>query len=230
MIDDVEAARQETLRYHRELYATSALGAPGSWLARPHRLVLDALHLVHEPVHAYDLGAGIGRHALPMAARLPAGSRVTAVDLLPGALRRLQAEAERGGLADRIDVVEADLEHYRFPAPDAGLVVGFSALEHVTSPAALTRLLDRCRAATAPGGVHVLAIAADRREVTATGERRALVECPLTAEQARDRLERAYQGWDVLVDRCSPTVAREERGGEEYELHATLVSLVVRAR
>ncbi|GLJ62967.1 hypothetical protein GCM10017576_30980 [Microbacterium barkeri] len=47
------------MRYHEELYTSKALGEPGSWLARPHRLLADALaHLpCRGPVIAYDLGA-----------------------------------------------------------------------------------------------------------------------------------------------------------------------------
>jgi methylase of polypeptide subunit release factors len=50
---------------------------------------MDSLSLVTRPVHAYDLGAGVGRHALPIVDGLPTGSRVTAVDLIPGALASL---------------------------------------------------------------------------------------------------------------------------------------------
>jgi predicted O-methyltransferase YrrM len=65
--------------------------------------------LVSGPLHAYDLGAGTGRHTLLMAGRLGADSRVTAVDLLPEALERLCENAATAGLADRVETVAADL-------------------------------------------------------------------------------------------------------------------------
>src|SRR5512144_3049409 len=156
-VNDFDASRRETIRYHEALYRRSDLETAGTWLSRPHHLVVDALALVSEAVHAYDLGAGIGRHTLLMARELPAGSRVTAVDLLPSALDQLTENAARTGLGDRVDVVAADLETYEFPARDAGLVLAFSAVEHVSSLPALTRLLARCRDATLPGGVNVIA-------------------------------------------------------------------------
>ena len=72
------------------------------------------------PVHAYDLGAGVGRHTLPIVAGLPMGSRVTAVDLIPSALANLVENAAAAGLSNRIETVNADLESWAFPADDAG--------------------------------------------------------------------------------------------------------------
>ena len=86
-IDEFVRARAETIRYHETLYRSTSRGTRGSWLAHPHPLVMDSLGLVTHPVHAYDLGAGVGRHTLPIVAGLPTGSRVTAVDIIPSAWR-----------------------------------------------------------------------------------------------------------------------------------------------
>jgi hypothetical protein len=131
-IDEFVRARAETIGYHETLYRSASLGTHGSWLAHPHPLVMDSLGLVTCPVHAYDLGAGVGRHTLPIVAGLPAGSRVTAVDLIPSALASLVENAAAAGLSNRIETVSADLESWTFPADDAGLIVAFSALEHRT--------------------------------------------------------------------------------------------------
>lgn len=229
-MDDDGTARRETIRYHEALYNRPDDAAAAGWAARPHGLVVDAVARVSEPVHAYDLGAGAGRHSVLMAGRLPLGSRVTAVDLLPSGLDRLTETAARAGVADRIEVVEADLENYRFPARDAGIILAFSVLEHLSTDGALTAVLGRCRDATLPGGIIVTAIFADRVEVTARGSRPAPVECPLSAERARDALASACHGWEVLVDRSTPTAVREVRGGEAYDLRATMVAFVARAR
>ena len=226
-----EAARRETLRYHSAAFAASDRGGHG-WWARPNRLVADAVDLATAagvPVHAYDLGSGTGRHAILAAARLPSGSRVTAVDVLPAALHLLAAGAQRAGVPDRVDTVVADIEEYTFPQPDAGLVVGFSVLEHARSPAALSAVLDRWRRATVPGGLHVIAVFADRIEVGTQGARPAIVECPLTAAQVRELLRAAYLGWDVLHERTSASATTETRHGQAYELRSTLVGVIARA-
>jgi tellurite methyltransferase len=225
-VDQTDAARRETIRYHQELYRSTPLGLAGTWLAGPHRLVTDAIAMTHDPVHAYDLGAGVGRHTIPLARDLPPGSQVTAVELLPSALDHLRRNAAESGVAERIDTVIADLEDYEFPAADAGLIVAFSSIEHVTSMAALTRLLQRCRHATTPGGVNALGVFAERKEVHDAGVRQALIELPLTRAQTRTLLGQTYIGWDVLLDEYKPTRVWETREGEPYQLQADLVSFV----
>src|SRR5450759_3443203 len=99
-IDEFVRARAETIRYHEALYRSTSLGTRGSWLAHPHPLVMDSLGLVTHPVHAYDLGAGVGRHTLPIVAGLPTGSRVTAVDIIPSALASLVENTAAAGLSN----------------------------------------------------------------------------------------------------------------------------------
>src|ERR1035437_9597890 len=105
-IDEFVRARAETIRYHEALYRSTSLGARGSWLAHPHPPVMDSLSLVTHPVHAYDLGAGVGRHPLPIVAGLPTGSRVTAVDLIPSALASLVENAAAAGLSNCVETVD----------------------------------------------------------------------------------------------------------------------------
>jgi tellurite methyltransferase len=229
-IDEFVRARRETIRYHETLYQSTSLGTRGSWLAHPHPLVMDSLGLVTHPVHAYDLGAGVGRHTLPIVAGLPTGSRVTAVDLIPSALARLVENAAAARLSNRVETVNADLESWAFPADDAGLIIAFSALEHVSSLDAFCAILERCRAATIPGGVNVIGIVTDRDEVTASGARRAaLIELPLSGEQARSVLRRCFAGWEILVDETLPAAVTEERNGARHELRSTLIKFVAQA-
>jgi len=229
-IDEFVRARAETIRYHETLYRSTSLGTRGTWLAHPHPLVMDSLGLVTRPVHAYDLGAGVGRHTLPIVAGLPPGSRVTAVDLIPSAVADLIENTAAAGLSDRVEIVNADLESWAFPADDAGLIIAFSALEHVSSLDAFCAILERCRGATLPGGVNVIGIVADREEVSSSGARRAvLIELPLSGEQALRLLRRCYTGWEIHVDETIPAVVTEGRNGALHELRSTLIKFVAQA-
>ncbi|UJP09613.1 class I SAM-dependent methyltransferase [Microbacterium sp. KUDC0406] len=128
---DFDRARRETVRYHEELYAGASLGARGTWLARPHPLIFEAIALLPtgRPLVAYDLGAGIGRHTVPLIEGLPDGSVVHAVDLLASAVRRLEQLAPASG-STRVIAQQADLADVEF---DRGidLVFAFSAIEHL---------------------------------------------------------------------------------------------------
>jgi tellurite methyltransferase len=220
-----ERARRETVRYHERLYASAALGQAGTWLARPHRLMADALGLVSsgKPVVAYDLGAGIGRHTIPLLRELPAGSDVFAVDLLPSALRSL-ANAVPPGIRTHLRARPADLDSFQFEAP-ADLILAFSAIEHLRDLIAARGLLDRMRAATKPGGVVAIGIVADRAEVDDHGRRRpALIESAMSAPEAARLISAAFSDFEVTYQRFSPAQVREERGEDTYTLTSTLIT------
>lgn len=221
------AARDETLRYHRELYSSTSLGEPGTWLRRPHPMVLDGVALLdhRRPVVIYDLGAGVGRHAVPIAGRVHPSSLIVAVDLLPEALQQL---TENVGAASPVTVrpVVLDLTDFSFDEP-ANLVVAFSAIEHLPDVPAIQRLLGRAAAAVAPGGVAAMVMFVDRYEVCGDGHRRrALLESDLTAELAEHVLAEAFDGFAVLQQRRAPTRAAETRGADAYVLTGTFVELL----
>ena len=222
---EFERARRETVRYHEELYASAALGQAGTWLAEPNRLMADALELVApgEPVVAYDLGAGIGRHTIPLLRALPAGSDVFAVDLLPSALHSLE-NAVPPGIRTHLKARPADLDGFEFEAP-ADLILAFSAIEHLRDLTAVRSLLGRVRAATKPGGVVAIGIFADRVEVDDHGGRRpALLESAISTAEATGLLSGVFSDFDVTYQRFTPAQVREQRGEDTYTLTSTLVT------
>ena len=100
-----------------------------------------------------DLGAGTGTGTFALLRRFP-GAEVTAVDLDPARLERLQARARDRGEAHRVTTIAADLDQ---PWPDLGpadLVWASMALHHVADPA---RTLTRIRGLLRPGGALVIA-------------------------------------------------------------------------
>lgn len=223
--------RRETVRYHQEFYANHELFKEGSWLHKPSPFVLRSLDYVERngALRALDLGCGVGRHTLPLAERLPSGSYVVGMDLLPLAAERLAHNAADAGLGDRIQAVVADLDHVALAPESLDLLVSVSALEHSRDMAALDRLLARCRSATRPGGVHCLIMGTDKMEVAHDGSARpAHVELPLTKAEGSAALKRAYAGWEWLAFSDLSFSVDEEREGEEYTLTATNLRLTAR--
>ncbi len=215
-----DEGRDETIRYHEELYSAPEAHDPDAWLNRPAPIVMDALaHLDRtRPVRVYDLGAGSGRHAIPLARALPAGSRVVAVDLLDIPIQQLKERTAHESVGDVVIPVVADQETYEFDRGPADLVLGVSTLEHVSSRDAFVALLERMRDATAPGGVHVLVIATDRREVVDGETRAARVELDLGHDDACAILEQVYAGWQVHESSSPQTSVAEDRDGQAYDL------------
>jgi SAM-dependent methyltransferase len=223
------AGRLETIRYHQDLYARHDLDDPSTWLGRPSPFVLRAIAAAAttKPALVLDLGCGIGRHTIPAAQALPAGSRVIGVDLLPIATARLKEAAEAAYVS--VQPVVADLETFAIAPESADLVISCSALEHVSSKPALEAALVRWQRMTRVGGLHCLVVGCDKREVCADGSTRpAIAEFELTRSDAGEMLERCYRGWEQVeyaVDHYSVT---ETRDGLAYRLESVCLRLLAR--
>ncbi len=232
-MDEASAGRQETVRYHQDFYVTHELFAEGSWLHRPSPFVLRSLDRLEARagVVAVDLGAGVGRHTIPMAQRLPSGSLVVGVDLLPVAAERLRANAEAAGVGAVVQAVVGDLDHVALAPGSVDLIVSVSALEHAANAGALEKVLRQCQLATRTSGLHCFIIGTDKVEVTADGsEHPARVEFPLGRQQAQRLLQRVYESWTWLHFSTASFSVDEERDGEHYALRTTNVRLLARRR
>ncbi|HEX6780722.1 MAG TPA: peptide chain release factor N(5)-glutamine methyltransferase [Solirubrobacterales bacterium] len=82
-------------------------------IPRPETELLVELALELQPRRVLDVGTGSGAIALAVAEELP-GCEVTATDTSLGALEVARANAERLGLADRIDFLEGTLPEGEF--------------------------------------------------------------------------------------------------------------------
>lgn len=231
-VDDFSSAegRLETVRYHEEFYAQHDLFVAGSWLHRPAPFVMRGLeHLSPTADRALDLGAGVGRHTIPIAQRLGLGSLVVGVDLLPIAGRRLHENATELGVRDRVQAIVADLEHLALRPASLDLLVSVSAMEHVSGPTAFVTVLRSCQRATRVGGLHCLIIGTDKVEEDAAGViRPARVEYTLTSEDGERLLREVYAEWETLDYSRATFSVDEDRDGESYALRTTNLRLLVR--
>jgi tellurite methyltransferase len=220
--------RDETLRYHQEFYSRHDLDEDGTWLGKPSKFVMRSLrHLPDGPVTVYDLGAGVGRHALPIAEAVADGSTVIGVDFLPMANEKLLENAAEAGV--EVEAVTADLEEFDLPAEAADLIFGISALEHVSSLQAFEDLLHRLKVGTKHGGLHCLEIFYDRYEVEMTGVvRPALVEFPLSQDDLVAVIDRVYGDWERLEEKYGEGAVEEARNGEPYKLKSSNLRLLVK--
>jgi SAM-dependent methyltransferase len=232
-VEEVNVGRRETVRYHEDFYATHELFEAGSWLHKPSPFVMRSLaHLdTGRPLVAVDLGAGVGRHTIPVADRLPEGSYVVAVDLLPLAAQRLHRNAEAAGVRDRVQAVVADLDSVALAPDSVDWLVSVSALEHATGLEMLERVLGGCQRATRTGGLNCLIIGTEKVEIDAAGRSRpARVEFHLPAVDAEALLERMYADWERLEYSSAAFAVDEDRDGESYTLSTTNLRLLARRR
>jgi SAM-dependent methyltransferase len=95
---------------------------------------------------AYDLGCGVGRHAMALAGR---GLRVSASDLSPTALGRCRVALAERGLA--VGLVQAAMTTAPFADGSFDLVVAYHVLYHGTA-AEMARAMGEIRRVLRPGG------------------------------------------------------------------------------
>jgi SAM-dependent methyltransferase len=211
-----EAGLADLLDLDAELHG-SYLDELTDWVARhapdPVRRIVDA-------------GAGTGSGTLALTRRFPA-AEVVAVDRSELMLQRLRAAAQRQGLADRLHVVQADLDE---AWPEIGAVDvawAASSMHHVADPDRVLR--DVC-SALSPGGVLVVVEmdALPRFLPSDVGQGRPGLEarCHVAMAQASwnahpdwgPYLERAgfdiaaQQTFDIEVDPAPPSIERYARG------------------
>ncbi|MFC7382915.1 class I SAM-dependent methyltransferase [Sphaerisporangium rhizosphaerae] len=109
-------------------------------------------HAPDAPRTIVDVGAGTGTGGLAFARRF-ATAEVVAVDRSPLMLGRLQATARERGLADRLRVVQADLDLAWPSVGGVDLAWASSSLHEVADP---HRVLTDLHAALNPGGLLVV--------------------------------------------------------------------------
>jgi SAM-dependent methyltransferase len=109
-------------------------------------------HTSEVPRTVVDVGAGTGTGSLALARRFPSAA-VVAIDSSAYMVERLQAAAPEHELADRLRVVQADLDVAWPEVGAADLAWAASSLHHLTDP---DRVLRDIFAALNPGGLLVV--------------------------------------------------------------------------
>lgn len=201
-MEELEKIREAEAASHMQAYGEHDLFAPGSWLAKPVKTVLELLPLLEggRDLRVLDLGSGVGRNAIPAARALDC--RVDCVDILPLAIELLEQNAARWGVAEKIQGILCPIDGFEIEREAYDLILGISALEHMDSETAFGRKLAQIREGTRDGGLVCLVVNSGVREWDkATGrELRPQFEVNMETEALLALLRGAFSGWEVLKE------------------------------
>lgn len=104
--------------------------------------VAHALTLAPSTGRVLDVGTGPADIAILLAQRAP-GLRIVAIDLGEHMLALARRNVERAGLADRVEVCEADAKATGFERASFDMVISNSLVHHIPEPASLFREVAR---------------------------------------------------------------------------------------
>ncbi|MFC7480956.1 SAM-dependent methyltransferase [Luedemannella flava] len=174
---------------------------PTIWSGNPNpQLVAEVADLA--PGRALDVGCGEGADAAWLAAR---GWRVTGVDISTVALDRARAHVDSAGLADRIELVHADL---RVTPPEPGAYDLVSAQFMHLPPGPRRELYAQLASAVAPGGT-LLIVGHDPTDLHTSVHRAHFPDMMFTVDEVASALDRS--DWDVTVAESRPARQRTPR-------------------
>jgi len=121
---------------------------------QPSGEVVEAAGLLPAGSRFIDIGCGDGRNALYLAAQ---GHQVTAIDISPVAIAKVQQFAAERGL--KIAASVQDIAHYVFNTEYDGIVS--TGVLHMFERECWQSLLKSLRAHTTPGGYHAIGVLTD---------------------------------------------------------------------
>lgn len=171
----INCIRKSEADSHLRVYSEHELFDEGSWLARPVKTVMELLpyFAAYPSIRVLDLGCGVGRNSIPIAkafSHIPC--IVDCVDILPYAIEKLRANAEKHGIGDVIQGFACSIEDFAVEPDTYDLVIAVSALEHICSYDAFRLKLQELHAGMRAGGIVCLIISTDIAETDfATGNK-----------------------------------------------------------
>lgn len=161
-----------------------------------------------------DAGCGEGRNAVYLGQR---GARVRAVDVSAAALANAAAAWPD---ATNVTWERADVQRLALPLATYDLVVVDSVLHWLVGEREMTRLVHRLRAATRPGGLHLMCAFNDRHQELEGHDR------PPTCIASHAFYLDLYDGWRLLEVRDE--VHRSAHPGAPHEHGHSVTKLVAR--
>lgn len=130
----IQMIRSKEKTYHDHCYDNYELFEQGSWLYKPVKSILDLFSRFDElkEINVLDLGCGVGRNSIPLAKAIEdRNGKVVCVDLLESAIQKLQFNAAKFNVTDKVECVLSDIASFSIEAGHYNFIFAVSSLEHL---------------------------------------------------------------------------------------------------
>lgn len=233
MIERINQIRQAEAASHTDIYTTHSLFAPGSWMAKPVKTVLDLLpyYAAYPQFHGLDLGCGVGRNCIPIAQQLQnIPCQIDCVDILPLAIEKLQENAHQYHVSGSLNGIVSSIDDFAIEPDSYDLILAISALEHVDSRDTFADKLSDIRDGLRSGGIACFILNTDIQEWEKTSKVPLLpqFEVNISTEEMLLLLKVIFRGWPVLKHTVVQQKYDIPRGSSVSELETNVVTWIVR--
>lgn len=192
--------RHAEAQSHMDAYSRFKLYEEGSWLQKPVKTVLNLIPNFSDEsnLRILDLGSGIGRNCIPVAMNL--SCIIDCVDILPYAIEKLQENAARFRVEDKINPIHSSIDDFPIKPNYYDWIMAISALEHMDSEDSLRRKLAEIKDGIRPGGIVLFIMNSDIVEYDPVNQCNvtAQFEVNLSTQALQELLDDTFFNWQII--------------------------------
>ena len=229
-------ARDATKIYHNKLYTSKKLFQKGSsWLEKPNEEIIEIAKnnfYGKRNVRVLDLGAGVGRNAIPLAIIIgKLGGTITCVDYLDLAIDKLNKYAKEYNVNKYIKGIVSPIEAFIIEPKTYDYIIAHSVLTHTESKNKMFQIVKNMVEGTKNNGINYINEITNPREFDAeTGEKLDPdAEIDISFEEFKIFLEHAYKGWTIQSIKKNPYEERFKKNGKEVVWTTDYLSFIAKA-
>lgn len=232
-MSNLERIRKAERESHTEMYRNNELFKEGSWLARPVRTIMDMLPFFenYSCLNVLDLGAGVGRNAIPIAEKFSDREcNIDCVDLLDIAIDKLLENSKRNGIEEHITGIVQTIDDFKIEKSAYDLIIAVSSLEHMDSKDSLERKLNEIKEGIRSNGIICIIMNSEVVEIEKTmgEELQPQFEVNMKTASLMELLDELLGDWQSIKKTIVPQKYDIPRGDKIVELSTNVVTYAVR--
>jgi len=226
-------AVKETKRYHTTLYRNVKLFKKGSWLDKPDTVVMNLARKLGRVNNllVLDLGAGVGRHAIPIAKIIGKNNgKVICVDYLKVAEEKLIENSIKYHVEEYVDSHFCDVSRFHIKKDNYNLIIAHSVLEHLNAKKLLASVIKNMILGTKKGGYNYIIFTTQLEEYEVKTKKKIApqIEINLGTREASRLITKLYRNWRVISLRTVPYREILKRNKQDILWKCKYISLIAK--
>ncbi|MBU1110416.1 class I SAM-dependent methyltransferase [Patescibacteria group bacterium] len=229
-------AREATRIYHKKLYSDKKLFQKGSsWLEKPNAEIIAVVKnnfIGKKHIKVLDLGAGVGRNAIPIAKIIgKSGGKVTCVDYLDVAIDKLNEYVKEHNVGKFIKGFVSSIEDFIINPNTYDFIVAHSVLTHTRSKEKMVQIIKDIAKGTRKNGIVYIYMITNSREFDSeTGkEQDPEAEVEINFKEASALLKDIYKGWTIQALKKIPYEEKYKKRGKVVRWQVDYLLFIAKA-